>query len=126
MCSGPHFEVFLVRWAPVRSTRLCQHLGQTLVKPGQTWSSLVNLREMHPRPHFEVILMWWVRVGSNWLGPSCLVLCADIRENFEGKNGVMTVGEAEILTITITEEALHLLPSTLTLPILHLSTTVSL
>ena len=36
------------------------------------------------------------------------------------------VGEAEILTTTITEEALHLLPSTLTLPILHLSTTVSL
>jgi hypothetical protein len=35
--------------------------------------------------------MWWVRVGSDWLGPGYLVLRANIRENPVGKNGVMTV-----------------------------------
>jgi hypothetical protein len=34
--------------------------------------------------------MWWVPVGSNRLGPGCLVLCADTRENPGGKNRVMT------------------------------------
>ena len=34
--------------------------------------------------------MWRGFVGSCWLGPGCLVLRADTRENPVGKNGVMT------------------------------------
>jgi hypothetical protein len=34
--------------------------------------------------------MWWVPVGSDWLGPGYLVLRADTRENPGGKNRVMT------------------------------------
>jgi hypothetical protein len=73
-----------------KTDRLGQHLSQTSVKPGQTWSSLVNLREMHPRPRLEVILMWWVRVRSDWLSLGYLVLRADTRANLGGKNRVMT------------------------------------
>ena len=35
--------------------------------------------------------MWRGFVGSCWLGPGYLVLCADTGENPVGKNGVMTV-----------------------------------
>ncbi len=34
--------------------------------------------------------MWQALVGSGGLGSGCLILCADTRENPEGKNGVMT------------------------------------
>ena len=38
-----------------------------LVNPGQTWSKLSKLREMYSGPHFEVLLMRWVPVGSKRL-----------------------------------------------------------
>jgi hypothetical protein len=34
--------------------------------------------------------MWRVPVKSNWLGPGCLVLRTNTRENPRGKNKVMT------------------------------------
>ena len=35
--------------------------------------------------------MWWVPIGFDRLGPGCLVLLADTRENPGGKNRVMRV-----------------------------------
>jgi hypothetical protein len=71
------------------------NLDQTwsnLVNPGQTWSNLPELWEMCSGPRLEVLLLWWVPVGSDGLAPGCLVLYADTQENLEGKNKVMTIG----------------------------------
>ncbi len=91
----------LVRGQSVRSSfRSGQQSGQTLVKLGQPWSTPVkpgqpwsNFREYVPDLLLGVILTWWALVGSGWLGLGCLVLRADVRENPEGKNGVMTAVE---------------------------------
>ena len=45
---------------------------------------------MCSRSRFEVLLMWWVLFGSDQLGPGCLVLRVNPRENPRGKNRVMT------------------------------------
>jgi hypothetical protein len=76
---------------PCRVRPARSNLGQTLVNPGQTWSNLVKLgqswsnlpklREMCFGPYLEILLMWWVPVGSDQLGSGCLVLRADTREN---------------------------------------------
>jgi hypothetical protein len=69
------------------------NLGQTwstLVKVGQNWSTLLKLREMCSGPRLEVLLMWWVPIGSDRLSPGCLILRADTRENLRGKNRVIT------------------------------------
>jgi hypothetical protein len=86
MYPGPHFEGFWAWWAPVGS----ETAWSTLVKLGQPWSNLVKFRETCPRSRLEVILMRRVRIGSGWVGSGYLVLRADIRENPEGKNRVMT------------------------------------
>jgi hypothetical protein len=58
---------------------------------GQTWSNLLELREMCSGPCLKILLIWWVPVRSDRLGPGCLVLRADTRENLGGKNRVITV-----------------------------------
>ena len=72
-------------------------VGNGSVKPrsnlGQTWSTLVKLREMCPKPSSWGYLMLRVLVRSGWLGLGCLVLRADTRENPAGKNGVMTLAQ---------------------------------
>uniref|UniRef100_A0A2N9FNL3 Uncharacterized protein n=1 Tax=Fagus sylvatica TaxID=28930 RepID=A0A2N9FNL3_FAGSY len=80
--------------SPVGSDRLSQtpvkpgQIRSTPVELGQSWSNLLKLREMCFGPRLEVILMWRVRVESDWTGPGCLVLCANTRENPGGKNGL--------------------------------------
>uniref|UniRef100_A0A2N9G8T1 Uncharacterized protein n=1 Tax=Fagus sylvatica TaxID=28930 RepID=A0A2N9G8T1_FAGSY len=43
MCPGPHFECFWAWWTLVGLETARSNLGQTLVNPGQTWSTLVKL-----------------------------------------------------------------------------------
>ena len=43
--------------------------------------------------------MWRGFVGSCWLGPGCLVLRADTRENPVSKNWVMTVSLVLVLVL---------------------------
>ena len=45
-----------------------------LVNPGQTWSNLPKLWEMHSGPRLEVLLMWWAPVGSDRLGQTSVKL----------------------------------------------------
>jgi hypothetical protein len=73
-------------WGPYRVRPALSNL----VNPCQTWSNLPELREMCSGPRLEVLLIWWVPVGSDWLGLGYLVLHADTRENPGGKNRVMT------------------------------------
>jgi hypothetical protein len=68
-------------------------VGNGSVKPGQTWSTLVELGQTSgdvSRIFFWGYLMWRAFVGSGRLGSGCLVLRANTRENPVGKNGVMT------------------------------------
>ena len=66
-------------------------LLSNLVNLGQSWSTLLKLREMCSEPRIDVLLMWWVPIRSDQLSPGCLILRADTRENPGGKNRVMTV-----------------------------------
>jgi hypothetical protein len=43
MCPGPYFEGFWTWWTLVGLETARSNLGQTLVNPGQTWSTLVKL-----------------------------------------------------------------------------------
>uniref|UniRef100_A0A2N9F5Z9 Uncharacterized protein n=1 Tax=Fagus sylvatica TaxID=28930 RepID=A0A2N9F5Z9_FAGSY len=85
-----------VFWAPSRgffdvvSPCRVRTARSNLVKLGQTWSNLPELREMRSGLYLEALFMWWIPVGSDRLGPGCLVLRADTRENPESKNRVMT------------------------------------
>ena len=48
MCLGPHFEGFWAWWTLVELQTARSNLGQTLVNPGQTWSTLVKLGQTSP------------------------------------------------------------------------------
>ena len=48
MSLGPHFKGFWVWWTLVGLETARSNLGQTLVNPGQTWSTLVKLSQTSP------------------------------------------------------------------------------
>jgi hypothetical protein len=67
-----------------------------MVKPGQLWSNLVNIVQTFPNLEkctpgcvLRVLKCNWAPLGSTRLGPGCLVLRVETRENPRGKNKVM-------------------------------------
>uniref|UniRef100_A0A2N9EZQ3 Uncharacterized protein n=1 Tax=Fagus sylvatica TaxID=28930 RepID=A0A2N9EZQ3_FAGSY len=91
-CRRKACATYFLKWTPVGSEMAWSTLGQT-------WSTLVKLREMCPGPSSWGYLTWQVLIGSGWFSLGCFVLRADARENPKGKNGVMTPSYAEIFSI---------------------------
>uniref|UniRef100_A0A2N9GFB6 Uncharacterized protein n=1 Tax=Fagus sylvatica TaxID=28930 RepID=A0A2N9GFB6_FAGSY len=94
MYPGLHFKGFWARWVLVGLETARSNLGQTLVNPSQTWSTLVKLGQTLGNVSrtfflgvFDVASPRRIRTG---LVRAVLVLRADTRENPGGKNGVMT------------------------------------
>ena len=87
-------------WSAISSFWSGQRLGQTLVKLDQNWSNLSKLWEMCFGPRLEVLSIWWVPVGLEWLGPDYLILRVDTRENPGGKNRVMTPSSGNRSSLT--------------------------
>ena len=106
----PITSSFLVRFLPVKyqiealdvlypmvrgwSIKSCLWPSQGL---GQTWSTLVKLGKTSPNLGgrtlenvLRVLKCNWAPLGSTRLGPGCLVLRIETRENPGGKNRVMT------------------------------------